>query len=54
MKLTIIFRDESREVECDNARVVDGMLFVEARKLAGSLETIQIWNMNNIIGVEMD
>ena len=61
MKLTIIFRDESREVECAEARVNNGMLYVYDQipqtrfGPAGPEPSVkQIWNMNNIIGVEMD
>ena len=71
MKLTIIFRDESREVECVDAQVRDGLLYVTTQEMRenfraskdfeepfmcpyGEPVVSQIWNMNNIIGVEMD
>ena len=56
MKLTIIFRDESREVECGNAEVIEGLLYVFAADENKGLgrKVIQIWNMSQIIGVEMD
>jgi len=58
MKLTIIFRDENREVECDNAEVEDGMLYVykytPEENGARIRKAVQIWNMSQIIGVEME
>jgi hypothetical protein len=57
MKLTIIFRDESREVECGGCRVNNGMLYIFEGDICNEDfggKVIQIWNMNNIIGVEMD
>ena len=54
MKLTIVLKDENREIDCDNVKVIDKMLYVEKRRGSGVFETVQIWNMNNIIGVEMD
>ena len=66
MKLTIIFRDESREVECEYAEVKENLLYVYNKKATTvydkttgvtrefAPEVSQIWNMNNIIGVEMD
>ena len=68
MKLTIIFRDENREVECEYAEVKENLLYVYSKsptvvydKTTGVTRDVQqtwsvkqIWNMNNIIGVEMD
>lgn len=54
MKLTIILRDENREVDCDNVKVIDNLLYVEKRRAREVFETIQIWNMREIIGVEID
>lgn len=54
MKLTIVLKDENREIDCDNVKVIDNMLYVEKRKGSGVFDTVAIWNMNQVIGVEMD
>lgn len=53
MTLTIIYRDETREVKCATAEVKDSLLFVYIIE-NGLKKVKQIWNMINIIGVEME
>ena len=54
MTLTILFRDETRVVECDSSTVEDGLLYVFGDVSEHRREVKQIWNMKNIIGVEME
>ena len=72
MKLTIIMKDDSHTIECEEVQLKGDFLhvFQNTRKPVTYSEDVpgfsepdnnpdkivlkQIWNMNNIIGVEMD
>jgi len=46
MKLEIIRGESSREIECDDARVEDGLLYIYRAE-----QVVEIWNMKKIEGV---
>ncbi len=49
MKIEIIRANSSSEIECDEVRVEDGLLYITI-----SGKVVEIWNMRMIVGVVLD